>query len=58
MGYLIGRNTRNEYAERLSSKTLEQVDAEVRNELIIAKNLNKSLMDDVTYLRNKLKNHD
>jgi hypothetical protein len=48
IGFVIGKETNNK-----ESKTLEQVDAELRKELAIAKNLNESLMQDIRYLRSK-----
>lgn len=53
-GILIGVNWRNSYAERKERLLFDQVDEKVRNELTVAKNLNKSLLDDVRFLRNKL----
>lgn len=53
-GVVIGMNLRNASAEAKENKTLQQVDEQVRNELAVAKNLNKSLLDDVRFLREKL----
>ena len=53
-GILIGINLRNRYAEGKEQRTLNQVDEQIRNELAVAKNLNKSLLDDVRFLREKL----
>ena len=54
LGLVIGMNLRNSYAEGKERRTIEQVDADIRNELNVAKNLNKSLLDDVRFLRKKL----
>lgn len=54
LGILIGINLRNSYAENKERKTVSQVDEQVRNELVVAKNLNKSLLSDVRFLREKL----
>ena len=54
LGLMIGMHIRNSYAEQKERKTFDQVDEQVRNELSIAKNLNKSLLDDVRFLREKL----
>ena len=48
LGFVIGRENNN-----TEPKTVEQVDAELRKELAIAKNLNESLMQDIRYLRSK-----
>mgnify|MGYP003351143217 FL=1 len=53
-GILIGINLRNTYAQNKERKTFNEVDEQVRNELAVAKNLNKSLLDDVRFLREKL----
>ena len=55
IGILIGIGLRNDYAEKKESKTFEQIDEEVRNDLAVTKNLNKSLLEDVHFLREKLK---
>jgi uncharacterized protein YoxC len=55
LGIIIGRGMRNSYAESKEARTYEQVDEQVRNELTVTKNLNKSLLDDVRFLREKLK---
>lgn len=55
LGILIGYNMRNEYARKLESKTIEEIDKDLRDELVVAKNLNKSLMDDIKFLREKIK---
>ena len=54
LGVFIGINWRNEYAERKESRQLSHLDTELRNELVVAKNLNKSLLDDVKFLRAKI----
>ena len=48
IGYVIGKETNNK-----ETKTIDQIDAELRKELAIAKNLNESLMQDIRYLRSK-----
>jgi hypothetical protein len=48
LGFVIGRENNN-----TEPKTVEQVNAELRKELAIAKNLNESLMQDIRYLRSK-----
>ena len=53
-GILIGINLRNTYAQNKERKTFNEVDEQVRNELAVAKNLNKSLLDDIRFLREKL----
>jgi hypothetical protein len=53
-GIVIGYNIRNSLADRKENLILEQVDADIRNELAIAKNLNKSLLSDVRFLRDKI----
>ena len=53
LGVLIGYNLRNESAQRKENMKFEEVDRQVREELQVAKNLNKSLLDDVNFLREK-----
>ena len=53
-GILIGINLRNTYAQNKERKTFNEVDEQVRNELAVAKNLNKCLLDDIRFLREKL----
>ena len=55
LGVLIGYNLRNESAQRKENMKFEEVDRKVREELQVAKNLNKSLLDDVNFLREKIK---
>lgn len=50
-GYLIGMNRK---AEK-DTKTLEEVDIELRKDLEYHKNLNESLQEDLTYTKNLLK---
>ena len=54
LGILIGINLRNTYAQNKERKIFNEVDEQVRNELAVAKNLNKSLLDDIRFLREKL----
>lgn len=54
IGMLVGYNLRNARAEEKEHLTFEQVDEQVRKDLARHKNLNKSLQDDVTFLREKL----
>lgn len=54
LGVLVGYNLRNSYAESKEQKTIGEVDEAIRRKLEIAENLNKSLLDDVTYLRKKI----
>ena len=55
LGVLIGYNLRNESAQRKENMKFEEIDRQVREELQVAKNLNKSLLDDVNFLREKIK---
>ena len=55
LGILIGYNLRNESAQRKENMKFEEVDRQVREELQVAKNLNKSLLDDVNFLKEKIK---
>ena len=50
-GIIIMLN-RKEYRDQ---KTVEQVDVELRNDLALNKNLVKSLKDDVSFLKSRLK---
>lgn len=54
LGLLIGYNMRNARAEQKEQLLFDQVDEQIKNELAKHKNLNKSLQDDVTFLREKL----
>ena len=54
LGIVIGRGMRNQYAEDKEARTFNQIDESVRNELNVTKNLNKSLLEDVRFLREKL----
>lgn len=54
LGLLIGYNMRNARAEQKEQLLFDQVNEQVKNDLAKHKNLNKSLQDDVTFLRNKL----
>jgi|GEM_PF-4971601 len=54
LGILVGYHLRNTYAEKIERATLESVDQEIRNRLVVAENLNKSLLADVTFLRKKV----
>lgn len=54
IGMLVGYNLRNARAEEKERLMFSQVDEQVRKELDRHKNLNKSLQDDVTFLREKL----
>lgn len=54
IGMIVGYNLRNARAEEKEQRTFEQVDEQVRKDLVKQKNLNKSLQDDVTFLREKL----
>jgi|APLak6261670569_1056079.scaffolds.fasta_scaffold17823_2 hypothetical protein len=51
LGVVIGYNIRYERQSREENLVLEQVDARVRRELEIAKNLNDSLQMDVAELK-------
>jgi hypothetical protein len=53
-GFLAGLAYANERYYSKQHKTFEQLDEAVRKENAFLKNLNKSLKDDVTYLRNKI----
>lgn len=55
LGILIGYNLRNESAQRKENMKFEEVDRQVREDLQVAKNLNKSLLDDVNFLKEKIK---
>ncbi len=54
IGLLVGYNLRNARAEEKEQLTYEKVDKQVRDDLQKQKNLNKSLLDDVKFLREKL----
>lgn len=54
IGFIIGVNWRNSSAEAKEQKLYSQLDEEVKKDLAITKNLNKSLLDDVRFLREKL----
>ena len=49
-GILVGLNL----GESRNRKTLEQVDQEIRDDLVRSNNLNESLMDDIRFLRNRI----
>ena len=49
-GILVGLNM----GENRNRKTLEQVDQEIRDDLVRSNNLNESLMDDIRFLRNRI----
>jgi hypothetical protein len=50
LGILIGLNL----GDAKNRKTFEQVDQDIRDELVKANNLNESLMDDIKFLRNRI----
>jgi hypothetical protein len=54
LGIVIGYNIRHERRQREENLVLEAVDARLRKELAIAKNLNDSLQQDVAELKSKL----
>ncbi len=54
LGVVIGYNIRHERRARAENLVLEQVDARVRRELDIARNLNDSLQKDVAELKVRL----
>jgi hypothetical protein len=54
LGIVIGYNIRHERRLREENLVLEAVDARLRKELAIAKNLNDSLQQDVAELKSKL----
>jgi cell division protein FtsB len=54
LGVVVGYNIRHERRLREESLVLEEVDARLRKELAIAKNLNDSLQQDVAELKSKL----
>lgn len=53
-GVLIGYNLRNSFAEDKEKRTFEEVDQEIRQRLSVAEELNRSLLDDLTYAKKKL----
>ena len=53
IGIIAGMGIANQIGFYKQQKTLEQLDQEMRTELIRAKNLNESLLQDVNYWRNK-----
>ena len=54
LGMVIGYNLKNKRAVAAASKTFEMVDEEVRQRLAVSENLNKSLLDDIKFLREKI----
>jgi hypothetical protein len=54
LGIVLGFNIRHEWRLRKENLVLEQVDARLRKELAIAKNLNDSLRLDIADLRRRL----
>lgn len=54
IGMVVGYNLRNARAEEKEQRLFDEVDEQVRKDLVRHKNLNKSLQDDVTFLREKL----
>lgn len=55
LGVMIGFNYSWNRLKANELKTFEEVDAEVRRRLYVAENLNKSLLSDVEFLKNKIK---
>ena len=49
-GILVGLNM----GENRNRKTFEQIDQEIRDNLVKTTNLNESLMDDIKFLRNRI----
>ena len=54
LGVVVGYNIRHERQMSKENLVLEQVDLRLRRELEIARNLNQSLLKDVTELRSQL----
>lgn len=54
LGLVIGYNIRHERQARAENLVLEQVDARLRRELEVARNLNDSLQKDVAELKARL----
>ena len=54
IGVLIGFNLRNAYAESKETRTLDEVDMEIRKRLKVAEALNRSLLEDLSYAKKKL----
>jgi hypothetical protein len=54
LGCMIGYNHSWQKLKSTELRTLEQVDAQVRQELVIAKNLNESLLKDIELLKKKI----
>ena len=53
VGLLVGVNLRAEWVHQQHSKTLEQLDQEMREELKFYKNLSESLRQDVLWEKKK-----
>lgn len=54
VGFIVGIMFASERYYKGERRTFEQVDKEVRDELILQRNLVNSLKEDVLYLRKKL----
>lgn len=54
MGVLVGMNSRSSKRGEYKKKLLAELDSDITKELQIAKNLNKSLLDDKHELQKKL----
>jgi hypothetical protein len=54
LGLAVGYNIRHERAAHKENLVLEKVDARLRRELEVAKNLNESLRQDVAELKGQL----
>jgi cell division protein FtsB len=54
LGVVVGYNIRHERNSHQQSLVLDQVDAKLRKELSVAKNLNQSLSADVAELKRQL----
>jgi hypothetical protein len=54
LGIFVGFNLRHEHQQRRENLVFEQVDAKVRHELEVAKNLNQSLLAENAELKIRL----
>jgi polyhydroxyalkanoate synthesis regulator phasin len=55
MGILIGRNWHGETQREYKKRLLRELDSELKDELIVANNLNESLKEDIAELKRKLR---
>jgi hypothetical protein len=55
LGILVGQNWHNDSEREYKRRLLKELDDELKKELEIAKNLNKSLKEDIAELKRKIR---